>query len=68
MGQALMPNRETAAGELPTGVWAAAVGFCWIALFAEAAGPVIPRARNLSIRVIEQNPTSGRAKTIQGQR
>ncbi|MHA7167898.1 hypothetical protein ACX801_07010 [Arthrobacter bambusae] len=36
------------------------VGFCWIILFAEVTGPVIPRARDLSIRMIEQNPTSQR--------
>ncbi len=36
------------------------VGFCWIIDFIEAAGAVIPRARNLSIRMIEQNPISQR--------
>jgi hypothetical protein len=42
------------------------VGFCWIILFAEVAGPVIPRARNLSIRMIEQNPTSERRRSRDG--
>ncbi len=42
------------------------VGFCWIILFAEVAGPVIPRARNLSIRMIEQNPTSERRRFRDG--
>ncbi len=42
------------------------VGFCWIILFAEVAGPVIPRARNLSIRMIEQNPTSERRRSRGG--
>ncbi|MEW1820543.1 hypothetical protein AB0323_07070 [Arthrobacter sp. NPDC080031] len=36
------------------------VGFCWITLFADVAGAVIPRARNLSIRMNEQNPASER--------
>ncbi len=38
------------------------VGFCWIILFAEVAGRMIPQARNLSIRMIEQNPTSERRR------
>ncbi|MFK4294885.1 hypothetical protein ABH924_000017 [Arthrobacter sp. GAS37] len=42
------------------------VGFCWIILFDEAAGPVIPRAWNLSIRMIEQNPTSERRRSRDG--
>ncbi len=37
-----------------------AVGFCWTVPFVAIAGPVIRRARQLPIRMIEQNPTSGR--------